>query len=138
MNDNQDMTKESAEHGALYKLPNGVTVETVNLATAGVGVIEYITKLLSSGDKPQTIVVSKDNGDLIRHHVPDKPASDTIANKYQNELSALSGTNIHINEAIPNELIMIYRQPPVQSLSIMGEMDKLFAQAGIDNDKEQS
>lgn len=120
------------EHGFIIDLLGGVTVELVDLESAGKSAIEYIQGVLASGESPTLIAVNKDDGDSLRNGIPSAPKPQTDEEKADVKKSIDSGTRITVTKDVPTGSIMIYRQPAAQSMSIMSELDQLLVDAGID------
>lgn len=117
-------------HGFITPLLGGMTVEMVDLTSAGMTAKDYIQKILSEGDNPTTIAVSLNDAQAIKSGVESAPKSMT--NDQSKAAAAIAdGVRITANEAVADNSLMIYRKPALQSMSIMGELDKLFKDAGI-------
>lgn len=123
---------QTTEHGFIIDLLGGVTVELVNLKSAGKSAIDYIHEVLASGENPMMIAVGKDDGDSLRNNIPPAPKPQTDEEKANVKKSIDSGTRITVTKDVPTGSIMIYRKPAAQSMSIMSELDQLFVDAGID------
>lgn len=119
-------------HGFITPLIGGMTLEMVDLTSAGMTAKDYIQKILSEGDNPTTIAVSLNDVQAIKSGVESAPKS--IANDQSKAAAAIAdGVRITANEAVADNSLMIYRKPAPQSMSVMGELDKLFKDAGINH-----
>lgn len=117
-------------HGFITPLIGGMTLEMVDLTSASMTAKDYIQKILSEGDSPTTIAVSLNAAEAIRSGVESAPKS--ITNDQAKAAAAIAdGVRITANEAVADNSLMIYRKPAPQSMSVMGELDKLFKDAGI-------
>lgn len=119
-------------HGFITPLLGGMTVEMVDLTSAGMTAKDYIQKILSEGDNPTTIAVSLNDVQAIKSGVEYAPKS--ITNDHAKAAAAIAdGVRITANEAVADNSLMIYRKPTPQSMSVMSELDKLFKDAGINH-----
>lgn len=119
-------------HGFITPLIGGMTLEMVDLTSAGMTAKDYIQKILSEGDSPTTIAVSLNAAEAIKSGVESAPKS--ITNDQAKAAAAIAdGVRITANEAVADNSLMIYRKPAPQSMSVMGELDKLFKDAGINH-----
>lgn len=127
-----EITATKTAHGFITPLMGGMTLEMVDLTSAGMTAKDYIQKILSEGDNPTTIAVSLNDAEAIKSAVESAPKP--IANDQAKAAAAIAaGVRITANEAVADNSLMIYRKPAPQSMSIMGELDKLFKDAGINH-----